>query len=497
MRFKYYRRSIPGLSWLAIVKQDCTDVDVYCGHNVECRDSFFVAGVWAGDFTSGGFTKSIFSCCSGAEICNDHLIFSTPSHMQEQLFSIRLSNQFFISNSLAFILAYTGLEMDPNYYKYEEDLCSGLFGFEKAVKTTKLRNGIALDLYRFCNIYVDNQLKIQEKQKPTISFNDFNDYKSKVLTILSDIKDNAISDARMHRYGMISTISQGYDATTVSALAKMVGCDEVLTFNSPAKYKKDCGTSIASTLGFSKIYEVDADTYKVSKSFLEAECCATGDMGSEIVFCAFDELTSGKLLFMGARGDSVWERLHNNVNDSLDFSYGNTYSQSSLTPYEHFNLTNTVVINIPLIGATAWPDLARISNSKEMEAWSIRDIYDRPICRRIVEGAGVSRADFGQVKLGAGISLHFNTLSSLKNKMSKNSYSSLVEYSTQLKSSKSKMFLYSIRYYCREYPVFLNFLLSKMRISFRFNDSQCGKISSPLSSLLILWSTSLMMTRYK
>lgn len=497
MKFNFYRRNIPGLSWLTIVKKDCMDIDVYCGYNVECHDNFFAAGVWAGDFLSGGFSSSMFSCCSGAELNNGHLRFSTPSHMLEQLFSIHYGNQFLISNSLAFLLAHTGFELDENYYNYEEDLCSGLLGCEKAKKKTKLKNDHLLCIHRFCNINVDNKLRIEETKKPSIQFNDYNDYKSKILDILDELKNNAVSDARGHKYGMISTISRGYDATTVSALAKMVGCDEVLTFKSPEKYKSDCGTAIAEKLGFSKIYEVDADTYKVSKTLLEAECCATGDMGSETVFCAFDELTSGKLLFMGARGDSVWERLHDNVNGSLDFSSGNTYSQSSLTPYEHFNLTNTIVVNIPLIGATAWPDLARISNSDEMKPWSVRDTYDRPICRRIVEGAGVSRKDFGQVKAGAGMSLHFNTMKSLKNKISKKSYSSLAEFSKRLRRSKWNSVLYSFKFYCREYPIFFNFIFSKMRVPFRFNDSQCGKMSSPLSSLLVLWSTSLMMNRYK
>ena len=417
--------------------------------------------------------------------------------MQEQLFLVRLNDKVFISNSLAFILAHTGLELDENYYRYEEDLCQGLLGCKKGKKSTKLKNGVILYFYRYCNIEIDRELIIRERTKPSISFNDFNDYKTKILSILNEIKTNAVSDKRKHKYGMISTISRGYDATTTSALAKMVGCDEVLTFNSPRKYQSDCGKEIAKVLGYKSIYEVDADTYKVSQELLEAECCSTGDMGSEVVFCAFDKLTSGKLLFMGARGDSIWERIHDNVNSNLDFSAGNTYSQSNLTPYEHFNLTNTIVINIPLIGANAWPDIAKISNSNEMKSWSVRNTYDRPICRRIVENLGVLRNDFGQVKAGAGISLHFNTLSSLKNKISKFSYSSLIDFSKTLRRSKWKYLLYSFTFYCKEYPVFLNYIFAKVGLSFRFNDEKCGKMSSPLSSLLILWSISKMVNRYK
>jgi hypothetical protein len=50
--------------------------------------------------------------------------------------------------------------------------------------------------------------------------------------------------------------------------------------------------------------------------------------------------------------------------------------------------------------------MTRISNSAEMQRWDVPGDYSRPICRRIVEEAGVDRGAFGTVKKAASVMFH-------------------------------------------------------------------------------------------
>ena len=65
--YKYeLRETVPCLSWLMQVSVDKSEVLVKHGTAVECRDGFFVAGVWSGEFTKGEIDKAECSCCSGS-----------------------------------------------------------------------------------------------------------------------------------------------------------------------------------------------------------------------------------------------------------------------------------------------------------------------------------------------------------------------------------------------------------------------------------------------
>jgi len=71
MFFKYHIiDSLPALAWLAKIEKGAELVDVFCGKNVETRTSFFVAGVWDGDFNKGDFDVSKFPCCTGGTLNN-------------------------------------------------------------------------------------------------------------------------------------------------------------------------------------------------------------------------------------------------------------------------------------------------------------------------------------------------------------------------------------------------------------------------------------------
>ena len=57
---------------------------------------------------------------------------------------------------------------------------------------------------------------------------------------------------------------------------------------------------------------------------------ASGESGA--TFIAFEDLFKGSILIIGNRVDSVYERLHENKNNDLDFHAGNHLSQFMTAP---------------------------------------------------------------------------------------------------------------------------------------------------------------------
>lgn len=253
--------------------------------------------------------------------------------MQESVFSIHVGEKLYLSNSLTFALVASGSELLTSYKQYVADMGSMLYGLcsEKTVKHSPLSSGRELRYLRCCIAEIDRQLNIKETiRRSGLAFKDFADYKQKVVSILEAIRKNATDPMRKMPYGMIGTISRGYDAPSACALVKEVGCDEVFTF---VDNPDDDGTEIAKVLGYRTIHRVDSKEYKKNEKFLEAEALASGEGGA--TFIAFESLYRGKLLIIGNRGDSVYERLHVNENIDLDFHKGNHLSQASLTIFEN------------------------------------------------------------------------------------------------------------------------------------------------------------------
>jgi len=422
--------------------------------------------------------------------------FSTPSHLLETVFGIHSENRLFISNSLAFALVKSGSELDVNYMNYQCDLCSSIFGQKKQILASPLKNGLSIQYFRACNFEVSTNLTIhKEEKRSNLDFSNFDNYYIAVVSVLNLLQSNASDDFRLKTYSSISTISCGYDAVASSVLAKKIGCDSVITFNRPKKYATDCGTDIALILGYKNIYEEDANKYISASDFVEAECIASGDVGSTIIFAAHKNLFADSMIFMGVRGDSLWERKHLNVNDDQDFTNGNTLQQTDHNFVETCLSVNAVCVPVPMIGADRWTELARLSNSEEMRPYSVRENYDRPIPRRIAESVGIERNSFGQVKAGAGISFHFDSYKRILRKMSPVAQESLDQFRKSFTPSRLRYYAHNCRFYLASYPVYVNYLFSLLKLPFRIKLKE-KYISSPWSSLLIHWSIDQIRKRY-
>ena len=499
---------MPRLAWAAVLPFGSDIMKVYHGNCVECSERFFVSGVWAGNFEEGGFYNSTFFCGTGGVLLqvvdnqtftppllrwSNSLIISTNTTPLDALYHLEKDDVLLFSNSFPCLLSVADEELDPDYFGHESAFCSSQFGTKGFVREIPLKSGNKLFIHRCENIFIDNGgiTKIEHKESG-LRFHDYQDYKGKVSETVANLVENSHSKNRKHGFGLVLTISQGYDAPAVSVLARECGCDDVITFNRP--HPDDCGTAIAKKLGYQHIFEEDEHRYLKNERLFEAEgssCCAGH------TFSAFDEITGGNLLFMGTRGDSVWARQNPNANNNLDFSYGNQFSQACLACQEHDYQACVVEIPVPMIGADAWEDIHAISNSEEMRPWSVGGKYDRPIPRRLLEEMGIGREEFGRKKQGAGSSFHFNTFNSLRKKMSHDSYQSLRNYRQQLNRNRWKWLLFSIRYYWVEMPMYLTHICKKIHIKSPFSTKKCGLVDSPTTNLMILWGVDEMKKRYK
>jgi len=498
MRFEYHKyEQLPKLAWCSIIEKGKEIVRIYCGPWVETFENFFVEGVWDDDFESANFDKSIFLLGSGGKVDNGIIKFATPSHTLERLHLIKSDNVVYISNSLAFVLEISKKNLDINYLDYEKDFASILQGINRYKDKIPLENNEFLYIYYYCNIICDRDLNIRKEKKIIRDdFNDFNDYYNSIRSTLIKLKNNANSKMRIKKFGVVTTISSGYDASMCAAMAKEIGCDIALTFNEPKKYSNDSGENIAKALGYTTIIKKNANDYLNRDDLIEAEYLSSGELGSSIIFSAFEDEFRGKLVLIGERGDKIWDKNRKDVNRELRFE-NEIFTNTSMI--ENRLKVGYIIVPLPLYAATNWPSIHKISNSEEMQYWSLGNDYDRPIPRRILEEKGVERHMFGVEKKGAGFNYRYDNLSRIKSRMSQNSFQSFYKFYKQNRNKRNLLNKYKhiVKFIIKTYPVYLNWIFSKFKIKIKLQVSTEKLCDNPFSpSYLIHWGLEITKQRY-
>ena len=407
-----------------------------------------------------------------------------------------------ISNSRYLLLAKLGCKMDAKYPYYEPDMQSILLGIEKYKKElcvideltgeTKL---IGVLFYRNIRVYGDGTVEIETKKKSQ-PFASFQEYKSRLQNAMNALYDNAKDINRIFKYGIVTTISKGYDAPCCAVIAKNVGCDTALTFSAEGKYKDDSGVDIAKALGYSTIIERDADLYKKHEDYIEAYYCCNGEPGASTCLSAFDSDFSGNLVFTGDRGDSVWGAGCTNRNNEFHFIDMISHLGSS----ERRLWVGYISVPMPLYGASAWENIYEISNSHEMEGWRLNNTYDRPIPRRIIEEAGVDRGLFGIRKHGAGFFFHYDWAKRIARRMSEKSGASFTDYIRKNKSMRLKDFPLYFRYFTITWPIYYNAVAGKcgLRRVEKYDMEKASQTVNPMGErYLIPWAGTIMTEKYK
>ena len=400
--------NLPKMSWLLSFEKNTNNIQVIHGSSVEIADNFFFEGGWDGEFSEGDIVHSANVFGSGAVIENNTLTIVPPSHNFDKLVSIQLENKILFSNSLNFLLSYGGLYLDDEYLMYVNDLHTMMNGLEGYKKTIPVKNGKDIQIHYYHNIIIQKNLDIRYANKcEPADFTDFRSYKSYLEKTIDNLYQNLNDQRRTVNYSPVTSISSGYDAPTCAVLANSVlNCQHAVTFKDAlVSDESDSGKQIAECLGIAA-KEFDRFGYLKSKGeFPEAEFLATMPSSLDLCFFTFEKELSQTIFFTGFSGDLIWER-----NADNDPFIRLTPSGAGLT---EFRLRlGFVHIPIPLIGAAKYKSIHKISRSSEMLPWSLFNDYDRPICRRIVEEAGVDRKLFGQKKLMGGVSLYVEGYSS-------------------------------------------------------------------------------------
>lgn len=499
MKFNYLlNKELPRLAWCAVLFKDSDEVNVYHGIDIETKMNFFVEGAWNGDFMQGDFDTATFFMGSGAKKVEQGrgVLFSTSSHTLERLYSFKENDVMYVSNSMPFLLYMSENNLKFNYHEYESDFNSILKGINQYKKNIVLEDNKKLQIHYYCNFFIDLTFNVVEISKMrTKAFMSYDDYYSELISDLKSFVMNASDHVRKNKYGMITTISKGYDAPACAAIAIDLGCEVAVSFDSPAKYAEDCGDEIARSLGFKEIITKNANSYLENKNLIEAEFVSSGELGTGIVFTAFENEFKNKIVFIGERGDKLWDK--NRVDSNSEFRFDNElFSGTSLI--ENRLRVGYIIMAIPLYRADNWPSIHKISNSEEMQNYSVGGNYDRPIPRRILETKGIKRDEFGVEKKGAGFNYRFDNLSRLKKRMSKDSYNSFSKYYKDKKDIGLYRMKSWIKYFWSTKDLYISYVLKKIGVSSKYNPLNADAYSNPgAPSFLIPWGNQVMINRYK
>ena len=397
MRFDFRRHdSLPRLAWCARLERGSTEVRVDHGPWVETRDGFFFEGAWNRPYEEAHPSQADACFGSGAELAGDSVRFVAPTHMLERLHAVEVGDSLWISNSLVFVLAASGEQLDERNRSYHFDLMTNMRGYRRYVPSVRLKSGRQLRVFFHANLLVGSDLRIRVEPKTLPApFGSYDDYVEYVRAVVRAVSDNAVDTARSTRFSPLATISSGYDSPACALLAAEVGCKEALTFGTARPgyaEEDDSGRDIAGVLGLD-VHEFDRTSYRSLDCLPEAEFLASGAGGEEVVFAPLDTVLPGRLLFTGYLGDAIWNRVTARVNTELLMLYpgGSSLGEFRVrTGFIHFP--------VPTAGYIRHPSVYAVSNSAEMKPWSLSNDYDRPIPRRMLEEVGVPRSAFGRTK---------------------------------------------------------------------------------------------------
>lgn len=491
-------KNIGKLSWGMIVSPKTEKVRVIVGEQVETTETFFVAGVWDGDFMSGEFETAEMFCGSGAKISEGKILASSSTHERQRICYMNKAGFIYVSNSVPFILALTKESLDVNCNEYEAIFCSIINGLQDYEKDIPLATGKVMHQIFSSDLIIDGEGVCEVRRKALHrDFVNYNDYLSSMKKVCSKILSNGQDLNRVNKLEMIATTSSGYDSSSCAAVVHEIGCDIACTFKD-GKYDEDSGASIAKKIGYKTIVEASCYDYKSQKDNLDAVFFVDGDLGFFMPFDGFREQFENKIVVTGISGGYMWDR-DSRVNPDSK-RYGYYYYLTNISFCEHSLQCGYIMLPLVLYGSTAAVSVNQITNSKEMEPWTINSSYDRPIPRRILETAGVERGTFATADRGAGISFSRNfSKKQIKEKMTCEGYDSFIKWLNTKGNNRWTVIRIAkmIRYHFSTIPEYLDFVFSKLKIHTKFSKHHENLCPNPgIPSKMIIWANECISVRY-
>jgi hypothetical protein len=300
----------------------------------------------------------------------------------------------FVSNSLVCLLEAIDARLDTSFRGYDELFETITLGFDHAVRDVPLLGGGARLIYHHNLRWDGAQLRVAPKPAPRRHFDGFADYTGFVRGALHQLDGNMASPGRTWPLSWLGTISRGYDSATSAALAREAGLRRVITHDESRPGERDDGLAVAQALNLDCVL-VDRLAWRKSPAPLEPLFLAADAQGKEIMVAGTAAELERTVLVTGHGGDTAWST---RSPAGTDLARG-SHSGLSMTEYRlHAGFAH---VPVPFIGLRQLPDLMKLSQSPEMAEWDLGGGYSRPVCRRILEEAGVPRGSFGTSKTGA------------------------------------------------------------------------------------------------
>ena len=411
MRFEFVAcAGLPRLAWCAQLRRGSSVTRIYHGPWVETRDDWFAEGAWTGDFERGELDRAHFNLGTGGVLRARRAVFCAQTDLIERLYSVRAGAELYLSNSLVFLLAMTGDELDPVFPFYYHALRAHFFdGIRRKHKSIHMRSGRRVALHDHCQVAVGPDLRIERIEKPEFPRPEsFREYVALLEGVLASVLANAASPDRRHtRYAGLATLSGGYDSNALAVLLAKLGMREALTFfdGTPGK---DSGAEVARRLGFA-VREYDRCGFRATPRVDEAEFLSA-HRGTDVVLAPCEEQLIGKVLVIGRYGDVVFgidprKRLRD-FRTIRDFVAGGSSLLEFRLRVGFLNFNPCYAVGLHVFA------LHEIAQSDEMRPWRVGGDYDRPIARRILEEAGIPRGTFG-VRKAASAAIHLASAAAL------------------------------------------------------------------------------------
>ncbi|MEO8176223.1 MAG: hypothetical protein ABI626_06145 [Sphingomicrobium sp.] len=409
MRFSYeLAASWPPLAWLAQCEVGSDSVRLIHGPGVECRADWFCEAVWDEDFAAGDFDRTDLVFGSGGRVRDGRVVFVSAGAPIDRLQFATHDNLTLVSNSLACLLERIEARFDPDFRGYDQFFEQVVLGVDQDFPNLPIAGG-GVGMMYFHNLkWAGGQLRRSPKPAPHRDFGTFEKYSGFFTGALRRIGDNMASGERSAPLDWLGTISQGYDSPTCAAVAREAGLKQVFTHDESRPGTRDDGVAIAGILGLDCVM-VDRLAWK-GRPAPEPLFLAADAQGKEVMVAGIPFSLNRRVMLTGHGGDRAWSlefhprrlpaypELEPGPPESMP---GRWHSGLSMTEYRLHQ--GFIHLPAPFMGLRQIADLQKLSRSDEMAAWDIGGSYNRPICRRILEQAGVPRTLFGTAKTGASI----------------------------------------------------------------------------------------------
>jgi hypothetical protein len=365
------------------------EVVAHVGPRVEVGDGWLCEAAWDGEFRDGGFDETDVVFGSGVRIRGDEVVFVTAGAPLDRVHSLLTDDGLVVSNSLAGLLAWVGGSLELGYERYREDFSSVIKGVGRSVPAIPTTAGDVRLTY-FDNLRWDGQRsETVEKPFPVRDFSTFAGYRDFLFGAVRALVDNGRAPERRHPFGLVSTVSSGYDSSASTVVAHAAGCQDAVGWDRSKEGFDDSGAPLAEALGMT--YH-PFETSAAPKADVLLLAAGSGD-GGDVTMKAAEALYAQRLVFFGHWGDRIW-----GLQDRPLHAHFLRVDTSGTDMVEHRLVAGFVGVPVPMIGGRQLGDVLQLSHRPEMDPWRLGVEYDRPIARRICEEAGVPREAFGRHK---------------------------------------------------------------------------------------------------